>query len=115
MMAAMYGSPEAVKVLIQAGADLNIKNQLGMTALDFAVRGNRQNAKELIETGLQRLAARANSSQTRASSATATPISAPATGPASGVVPVVVAPVMSPSSSVNTESKPSSQPFKTGW
>jgi uncharacterized protein len=58
MMAAMYGSPESVKVLIQAGADLNIKNQLGLTALDFAVRGNRQNAKELIETGLARLAAR---------------------------------------------------------
>jgi ankyrin repeat protein len=58
MMAAMYGSPESVKVLIQAGADLNIKNQLGLTALDFAVRGNRQNAKELIETGLERLAAR---------------------------------------------------------
>jgi ankyrin repeat protein len=54
----MYGSPEAVKVLIQAGADLNIKNQLGLTALDFAVRGNRQNAKELIETALERLAAR---------------------------------------------------------
>ncbi len=59
MMAAMYGSPESVKVLIQAGADLNVKNQLGLTALDFSVRGNRQNAKELIETGLQRLAARA--------------------------------------------------------
>ena len=58
MMSAMYGSPEAVKVLIQAGADLKVKNQLGLTALDFAVRGNRQNAKELIETGLQRLAAR---------------------------------------------------------
>jgi len=58
MMAAMYGSPESVKVLIQAGADLNIKNQLGLTALDFAVRGNRQNAKELIETGLERLTAR---------------------------------------------------------
>ena len=63
MMAAMYGSPEAVKVLIQAGADLNIKNQLGLTALDFAVRGNRQNAKELIETGLQREAARAAKAQ----------------------------------------------------
>ena len=58
MMAAMYGTPEAVKVLIQAGADLNVKNQLGLSALDFAVRGNRQNAKELIETGLQREAAR---------------------------------------------------------
>jgi ankyrin repeat protein len=58
MMAAMYGSPEAVKVLIQAGADLTLKNQLGMTALDFAVRGQRPNARELIETGLSRLAER---------------------------------------------------------
>lgn len=58
MMAAMYGSPEAVKHLIQAGADLRLKNQLGLTALDFAIRGQRQNAKELIETGLARLAAR---------------------------------------------------------
>ena len=54
MMAAMYGSPEAVKHLIQAGADLTLKNQLGLTALDFAIRGQRQNAKELIETGLAR-------------------------------------------------------------
>jgi ankyrin repeat protein len=58
MMAAIYGSPEAVKHLIQAGADLRFKNQLGLTALDFAIRGQRQNAKELIETGLARLAAR---------------------------------------------------------
>lgn len=58
MMAAMYGSPQAVKVLIQAGADLQLKNQLGLSAWDFAVRGQRQNAKELIETGLARLAAR---------------------------------------------------------
>lgn len=59
MMAAMYGSPESVKLLIQAGADLNVKNMIGMTALDFAVRADRQNSKELIETGLQRQAARA--------------------------------------------------------
>jgi ankyrin repeat protein len=58
MMAAMYGSPEAVKLLIQAGADLSLKNQLGMTALDFAVRGQRANARELIQTGLSRLAER---------------------------------------------------------
>lgn len=58
MMAAMYGSPEAVKYLIQADADLTAKNHLGMSALDFAVRGQRQNSKELIETGLARLAAR---------------------------------------------------------
>ena len=59
MMAAMYGSPESVKLLIQAGADLNVKNMVGMTALDFAVRADRQNSKELIETGLQRQASRA--------------------------------------------------------
>jgi len=58
MMAAMYGSPEAVKVLIQAGADLLLKNQLGLSALDFAVRGQRQNSKDLLETGLARLTAR---------------------------------------------------------
>lgn len=59
MMAAMYGSPESVKLLIQAGADLNVKNMVGKTALDFAVRADRQNSKELIETGLQRQASRA--------------------------------------------------------
>jgi ankyrin repeat protein len=59
----MYGSPEAVKFLIQAGADLTLKNQQGMTALDFAVRGQRANARELIETGLSRLAERQNRNQ----------------------------------------------------
>jgi len=59
MMAAMYGNPESVKLLIQAGADLNVKNMVGMTALDFAVRADRQNSRELIQTGLQRQADRA--------------------------------------------------------
>lgn len=58
MMAAMYGSPEAVKTLIQAGADPTLKNQQGLSALDFAVRGRRPNAIELMEAGLARWAAR---------------------------------------------------------
>lgn len=58
MMAAMYGSPESIKHLIQAGADLTLKNQLGLTALDFAIRGQRKNAKELIEQALARLSSR---------------------------------------------------------
>jgi ankyrin repeat protein len=58
MMAAMYGSPEAVKELIHAGADPTIKNQLGLTALDFAVRGQRANSIELMQAGLLRWAAR---------------------------------------------------------
>ncbi len=58
MMAAMYGSPESVKALIQAGADPTLKNQLGLSALDFAVRGQRQNSIELMQAGLARWAAR---------------------------------------------------------
>lgn len=58
MMAAMYGSPEAVKALIQAGADPTLKNQLGLSALDFAVRGRRSNSIELMQAGLARWASR---------------------------------------------------------
>ena len=58
MMAAMYGSPEAVKHLIQAGADLQIKNGANMTALDFAQRGSRPNNIELMQEGLRREAER---------------------------------------------------------
>jgi len=52
MMAAMYGSPAAVKLLLDAGADPTLKNQLKLTALDFANRGNRKDAAELITLGL---------------------------------------------------------------
>lgn len=47
MMAAQYGSPEAVKFLLQAGADPSMKNQLGLTAADFALRAGR---KDLAST-----------------------------------------------------------------
>jgi len=116
MMAAMYGSPEAVKVLIQAGADLGIKNQVGMTALDFAVRGNRQNAKELIETGLQRQAARAartappSAASTDAITVVPTPTTS-TTQPAPSA-PALVPPVLSSSTGA---SEPAAKPLKTGW
>ena len=48
MMAAMYGSPQAVKLLLQEGADPTLKNQQGLTALQFAQRGNRIDAVEAI-------------------------------------------------------------------
>ena len=48
MMAAHYGSPAAVKLLLEAGADPGLKNQLGLTAIDFAHRANRRDAAELI-------------------------------------------------------------------
>lgn len=48
MMAAHYGSPGAVKVLLEAGADPLLKNNLGLSAIDFAQKANRQDAAELI-------------------------------------------------------------------
>lgn len=48
MMAAHYGSPAAVKLLLDAGADPRLKNQQGLTAIDFARRANREDAAELI-------------------------------------------------------------------
>ena len=48
MMAAHYGTPAAVKLLLEAGADPSLKNQLGLSALDFATRANRRDAAELI-------------------------------------------------------------------
>jgi uncharacterized protein len=48
MMAAHYGTPAAVKLLLEAGADPAMKNQLGLSAIDFAHRAGRQDAAELI-------------------------------------------------------------------
>ncbi|MDP3760416.1 MAG: ankyrin repeat domain-containing protein [Ramlibacter sp.] len=53
MMAAHYGTPAAVKFLLEAGADPTLRNQLGLSALDFATRANRRDAAELI-TGFVR-------------------------------------------------------------
>ena len=49
MMAAQYGTPEAVKLLLNAGADPLIKNGLRMTALDFATRADRPDAIQLLK------------------------------------------------------------------
>ncbi|MBI5278050.1 MAG: ankyrin repeat domain-containing protein [Burkholderiales bacterium] len=54
MMAAHYGTPEAVKLLLDAGADVHMKNHLGLTALDAARRGNRKDSEALILAALRR-------------------------------------------------------------
>jgi len=54
MMAAHYGSPAAVKLLLEAGADPTIRNQLGLTAIDFAYRANRTDAAEMIAEAIRR-------------------------------------------------------------
>ena len=48
MMAAFYGTPAAVKVLLEAGADPLLKNDQGLTAIDFANRAQRTESADLI-------------------------------------------------------------------
>ena len=53
MMAALYGTPAAVKLLLDAGADATIRNELGLTAIDFANRAQRKDAAELIAAAIR--------------------------------------------------------------
>lgn len=53
MMAAMYGSTEAVQMLLDAGADPVVKNALGLTAIDFATRVQNDAAIALIAKAIR--------------------------------------------------------------
>lgn len=55
MMAAHYGTPAAVKLLLSAGADPLLKNIQGLSALDFSVRGNREESANLIRAHIRGL------------------------------------------------------------
>jgi ankyrin repeat protein len=48
MLAAMYGTPTAVKLLLEEGADPLLKNNQGLTAIDFANRASRAESAEII-------------------------------------------------------------------
>ncbi|MDP1892715.1 MAG: ankyrin repeat domain-containing protein [Hydrogenophaga sp.] len=48
MMAAHYGSPAVVKLLLEEGADSSVKNEKGLTAVDFANRAGRKEAASII-------------------------------------------------------------------
>jgi ankyrin repeat protein len=50
MMAAKYGSPAAVKQLLEAGADPLLKNNLDLTAIDFAISNQRSESASIIAT-----------------------------------------------------------------
>lgn len=54
MMAAHYGSAEAVQLLLDEGADPTLKNQLGLTAADFALRVSRTESAEKIAAAIRR-------------------------------------------------------------
>jgi ankyrin repeat protein len=55
MMAAEYGSTDAVKFLLEEGADPLMRNELGLSAVDFAMRANRKDAADLIGAAVRNL------------------------------------------------------------
>lgn len=54
MMASMYGTPEAVKLLLDEGADPLLKNQQGLSAIEFAQRASRQDVADMIARSVRR-------------------------------------------------------------
>ena len=80
MMAAMYGTPAAVKLLLDAGADVGMVNKLGLTALDFARRGNRPDAIAMIQAAMDQARAKAAA---KPPAPAALPVPATATPPSS--------------------------------
>ncbi|MGI9217233.1 MAG: ankyrin repeat domain-containing protein [Hydrogenophaga sp.] len=53
MMAAKYGSPAVVQLLLEEGADATLKNEQNLTALDFAQRAERKDAVRLLTAALR--------------------------------------------------------------
>jgi hypothetical protein len=53
MMAAMYGTFESVRLLVDAGADVLLKNEQGLTALDFATRANRADGMAYLAKAIE--------------------------------------------------------------
>lgn len=53
MMAAMYGTTDAVKLLLEAGADPTLKNALGLSAIDFAMRIQKEEVVALIAAAVR--------------------------------------------------------------
>ena len=48
MMAAMYGNPQTVELLLAEGADASLKNEKGMSAMDFAEAAGKQASAKLL-------------------------------------------------------------------
>lgn len=55
MLAARRGEMVAVKLLIDQGADISLKNMLGWTAYDFAVEAERRDIASLLQQLMQKL------------------------------------------------------------
>lgn len=53
MMAALYGHPGVVRLLLEEGADPLMKNEQGLSAIDFAHRASRADAAEAIAAAVR--------------------------------------------------------------
>ncbi len=53
MMAAQYANAQTVQLLLDAGADPQIKNQQQLSAMDFAHRASRDDSAELIAAAIR--------------------------------------------------------------
>ena len=103
MMAARYGSDAAVQALLTAGADVSLRNQLGLSAQDFALQGERATAAELVAKALH----------PEAASATPKPVVAH-TAPAPA--PIQPASVSAPKAVAQSKLTAPSEPVKSrGW
>lgn len=56
MLAAMYGHRDLVPLLLQEGADPSLRNEQGLTAVDFARRADRDDLADLIAQRLRQRA-----------------------------------------------------------
>jgi len=54
MMAARYGTLDAVKLLLDAGADPSLKNDLGLSAIEFAQLAQRDDIVAIIAASIRR-------------------------------------------------------------
>jgi ankyrin repeat protein len=52
MMAAQYGNIDTVRLLLKAGADPTIRNDLDLNAVDFALQVKRQAAADVISAAI---------------------------------------------------------------
>ena len=53
MMAAQYGHPDLVSLLLEEGADPHLRNQKGLTAIDFARRAGRDEQASAIAAAIR--------------------------------------------------------------
>ncbi len=53
MMAVHYGTSESVQLLLKEGADPSLRNQLGLSAADFALRASRKDMADLIAQAIR--------------------------------------------------------------